>query len=304
MKNYLIPSSSNLKYLLNLDIEHIFYFNHTIYTYELNKKLVEDTYKGDVKNIEKLFEDIKGIDIKIPLKDLDARFYLKLNNYAKSIEDCTDELLKIRMYKKDEEFNKIKKAAIKTLRLLDKISSKIDKDMTEQQIERMIISYGHRLAFDPIVASYRNAKYPHYKANKIKIKSAVLIDFGLEYKWYKADITDMIIFNNDKLEQLYNKLRSIFNYIVDRIRPGMDAAELDKIYRKAYKYYNMPLPPHSIGHGIGLDIHEYPIIANKSKHILKNVAITIEPGYYDDKLGLRYERDVLIYEDGIEILDI
>lgn len=305
MKNYLIPSSSNLKYFLGLDIEHIFYLNDTVYTYKLNQKLVEDRYRGNVKDIEQLFKDIKDQNLKVPLKDIDARFYLKLMKHAKSIEDCTEEMLMIRMEKKEEELAKIRRATLKTLKLMDKISSNIDSNMTEYEIEKMLRSYGYILSFDPIVASYKNAKHPHYKARRVKIGDAVLIDFGLEYKWYKSDVTDVVIIkNNNRLEKLYDKLKAIFNYIIERIKPGMEANELDKIYRKAYKHYNLPLPPHSIGHGIGLDIHEYPIISKGSKHRLRNVAITIEPGYYDNKLGLRYERDLFIYEDGVEVLDI
>lgn len=304
--DYLIPSSSNMKYFLSLDIENIFYYNKAIYTYELNKKLVSDLYKGEVKHINSLFKDIQGKSLKAPLKDINARFYLKLLNYAKSIEDCTEELLTIRMKKNQNEIKLIKKASIESLKLLNKIASKLDPDLTEAEVEILIKRYtlNKKLSFDPIIASYKNAKYPHYKASRKKIDKAVLIDLGLENKWYKGDVTDFFILKPDnKLEEKYKLIKKIFEYIVNNIKPGMLASELDKIYRKAYKLYNLPLPPHSIGHGLGIDIHEYPIIDSSSNHKLEDVVITIEPGYYGN-YGIRYERDIIIYKDGVEILDI
>ncbi|MEM0455977.1 MAG: M24 family metallopeptidase [Candidatus Anstonellales archaeon] len=303
---YLIPSSSHLRYFTGLDIEHIFMFQNTIYTYDLNMKLVKASYKGNVKHVQYLFEDLKNRDIKAPLKNLDARFYNKISKYVRSIQDCTDEFYLIRMNKEPYELNRIRRAAMNSLRIMYDLVDEIDPSMTEKEIEALlkIRTANHELSFRPIVASYSNAKYPHYYARDVKIGAGVMIDFGLEYKGYKADITDFVIFDSEYLQDKYSKLQKIFEYIVDRLSPGMLASKLHKIYIEAYKKYNLPLPPHAIGHGIGLDIHEYPIISESSDHVLMNTIITIEPGYYNDRYGMRYERDVIIYDDGIEVLDI
>ncbi|MCS7122592.1 MAG: M24 family metallopeptidase [Candidatus Micrarchaeota archaeon] len=305
--DYLIPSSTHLKYFTGLDIENIVMFRDTIYTYDLNRKLVEHRYRGKVENMDRLFQDIRGKDIAAPLRDMNARLYLKISKHANRIEDCTDEFYSIRMRKDGNELKKISKASREALRIMDRLVSRLDSTMTEREVEeelmRMIIP--RESAFRPIIASIRNARFSHYQSRGIRIGRGVLIDFGIVYRGYRSDITETVLLQDDpKLETKYRLLRSIFKEIVDSIRPGMLASDLDRVFRRAYRRNNLNLPPHSIGHGIGMDVHEYPILSKDSNHVLLDTAITIEPGYYTSSYGMRYERDVLIYSDGVEVLDI
>ncbi|MBD3839615.1 MAG: M24 family metallopeptidase, partial [Epsilonproteobacteria bacterium] len=85
---------------------------------------------------------------------------------------------------------------------------------------------------------------------------------------------------------------------LSHLRGGMAAKEIDELCRKEISY------PHSTGHGVGLEIHEYPKISSISEEkLLKNQIVTIEPGvYFEGKWGMRIEDTVLIKEKGAEAL--
>ncbi len=293
--------SSNMIYFTGIDLDYCGYYNKTLYTFPINYKRAK-RYKLPIKNIEELYNDIPS-EIEVPISDLKARTYSMLSKKAKII-DISEKLLEIRMKKNRKELSYIRKANKFALEILQEIREEIKKPIREIELYSIIMKkiYEKNLkpAFDPIVANWKNAKEPHHFADNSIIDSVALIDFGVEYERYKSDITDMILIN-PKPSQLeyYHKIKSYFDFFVEKIYSGMEAKDLDEIYSQKY---GKKLPPHSIGHGIGLDIHEFPEIRKNSKHILKDVAITIEPAFYSS-FGIRYERDLIITKK-VEILDI
>jgi Xaa-Pro aminopeptidase len=132
---------------------------------------------------------------------------------------------------------------------------------------------------------------------------------GVKLCGYASDMTRNLI--SEKMSGLYKKVYGIVERAQKKAicaaSPGLSAKDLDSVARKviARSGYAKAFG-HSLGHGVGLEIHEAPFASKKSDAVLKpGMVITIEPGIYlDGKLGVRIEDLVLITEQGCEILSI
>ena len=175
------------------------------------------------------------------------------------------------------------------------------------------------LSFDPIVAINQNSAKPHaLPTNKIlKQNDLLLVDAGVKYKRYCSDRTctsymnDKINFRRDQDFSL-NKQQKIYDIVLKaqqtaicKARVGMKASQIDKFARDIIKKAGYEKEfVHSTGHGVGLDIHEYPNINSRSDVIIKNnMVFTVEPGIYlSDKFGIRIEDTVVMKKGRAQIL--
>ncbi len=164
------------------------------------------------------------------------------------------------------------------------------------------------ISFEPITAFDKNSAKPHAIPTKDKLQndSIVLVDGGVKYQHYCSDRTETFINPKNTLQQkVYDIVQKAQHTAIKKAKTGMKAKELDKIARDIItkagyeKYFS-----HSLGHGVGLDVHEYPIISQKSTDILEEGAVfTIEPGIYlPDNFGVRIEDCVVIRDGKAELL--
>lgn len=175
------------------------------------------------------------------------------------------------------------------------------------------------LSFEPIVAINENSAKPHALPTnkKLRKKDLLLVDAGVKYKRYCSDRTcssfvgDEFNFKrkqkfNTKLEQkIYDIVLKAQTTAINKARTGMKASAIDKIARaviakEGYGKYFV----HSTGHGVGLDIHEYPNINSRNDMIIEdNMVFTVEPGIYlNDQFGVRIEDTVVMKNGKAEIL--
>jgi len=175
------------------------------------------------------------------------------------------------------------------------------------------------LSFEPIIAINENAAKPHALpcSKRLKLNDLLLVDAGVKYKRYCSDRTCTAHANfekfNFKREQTFKKKKhqKIYDIVykaqlnaIENARVGMKASEIDKLTRTVIeeagygKYF-----VHSTGHGVGLDIHEFPNINSKSDVIIEdNMVFTIEPGIYlPDEFGVRIE-DTVVMKNGKAII--
>lgn len=165
------------------------------------------------------------------------------------------------------------------------------------------------MSFDTMVLAGANAALPHGTPGLTKIKKGdlVLFDLGVVYQGYCSDITRTIAYGDitDKQAEIYNTVLKAEEAAVSAVKPGVKASELDLTARNiiaeaGYGDYF----PHRLGHGLGISVHEYPSMTTTNNLQIKpGMVFTIEPGIYvPDVAGVRIEDDLLVTENGAEIL--
>jgi Xaa-Pro aminopeptidase len=227
--------------------------------------------------------------------------YLKVKRFVDISKKC-DEL---RLTKTTKEIEYTKKAC----NITDKIFKEIINNFnfkTELEVANKIHSlmrdYGLKISFDPIVANAKNSGIAHSSVTKNKIKKGFLvIDFGFIYENYCSDLTRTLYIGKPSKNEIkdYNLVLNAQLKAISLIKIGKSVSELDKVIRRMLGKRFI----HSLGHGIGLRIHEAPSIHHLSKEIFKeNMIFTIEPGIYNKNYGIRIEDNILLKKNKIEIL--
>ena len=165
-------------------------------------------------------------------------------------------------------------------------------------------------SFPPIVASGPNAALPHAVPTDRVIQrgETVIIDMGARVEGYCSDMTRTIIPGGDPPEdvrRVYAAVKEAQAAAQKAIREGMTGREADKVARRVIdqagfgKYFI-----HSLGHGVGLAVHEQPSLSPRARKKLRaGMVVTVEPGIYIKGLcGVRLENMGLVRPDGLELL--
>lgn len=164
-------------------------------------------------------------------------------------------------------------------------------------------------SFPTIVASGPNAAKPHHAPGERMLQKSepIIIDMGALHKGYAGDLTRTIWFGepSPELVTMYANVRAAFDAAIAAAGPNMTGVELDAAARNVFKKQGtVQYFAHSLGHGLGLRVHEAPSASFRSTDTLvPGMVVTIEPGlYYPGQGGVRIEDVVLITEDGAENL--
>ncbi|MFT4303242.1 MAG: M24 family metallopeptidase [Candidatus Woesearchaeota archaeon] len=205
---------------------------------------------------------------------------------------------KIRIKKSPNELKNIKKACQITDKIYKQLYLTRKKFRTEKDIYNFIklciIKYGVEPAFDPVVATSKNSAEPHHIAGNIKLKGFTIIDFGVKYNGYCSDMTRVFFYGKPKKGdlELYNQVLTVYSKCILNIRTNRQVKKVDKIARDILGKNFL----HSLGHGLGVEIHERPNLSIFSKDVFENnMVFTIEPGiYFSGKYGIRFEDTFLL----------
>ena len=224
----------------------------------------------------------------------------KINNF----EETEGLIEKFRIVKKEEEIDCIKKACIITDNCFEHLKSFIKIGMTEKEIafeiEKFFLTNGaDSLAFDTIVASGPNSSMPHAVPTDRKIEDGdpITIDMGCKYNGYCSDMTRTVFAGHvpQFMKPVYDLVLKNQLRVLEELKEGTNIKLVAKSVESEFKLQGANMV-HSLGHGVGLDIHEYPFMSTKYDFILKeNMVITDEPGIYiPTRFGVRIEDTVLI----------
>jgi Xaa-Pro aminopeptidase len=219
----------------------------------------------------------------------------------------------LRMVKDADELSITRQAIKINLDAFSWIGARIKPGLSEKDILVLLEGFVRRrqvgFSFDPIIASGPNTALPHAKVTerKLLMGEPLLLDLGIEKDSYKSDLTRMFFLG--KMTPSFSKALSIIKdaqwEAIRLMKPGVLAKDVDAAARKYLKKYGWDKYfGHSLGHGVGLDIHEMPRLSAKSGAILvENMVVTVEPGvYFPKKYGVRLEEMVLVTHKACEVL--
>jgi len=246
-------------------------------------------------------------------------FSLKLHEMAerKQVElvPLTDFIEKQRQIKSEAEIELMKRSTSLNESVFQKIHKQLQPDMTEIEvataIESMMRAHGaERPSFDTIVASGENGALPHAVPTDRELgkNSAVTIDMGLVLDGYCSDMTRNVLLGSPRKD--YRKIHRIVRRAqlagIRAARPGALMKDVDRAARNIISgsgygaYFG-----HSLGHGVGLAVHEAPSLSYRSRRKLQpGMIVTVEPGIYIPGLGgVRLENMVVIGDEGCEVLN-
>ena len=220
----------------------------------------------------------------------------------------SDILSDARLIKTQDEIDRMKRAAELGDIGFKTIYNSIQAGMTEKELAAeaeyaMRKAGGDGTSFDTIVATGENSAYPHSTTSEKKIEEGdiILVDIGSKFNGYCSDMTRTFIFGGVDPEKakLVNLVNDCNQYILDIIKAGLGCSEVDGLSRRFFNKKNQDWGSrfiHSLGHGVGIEIHENPYLSPASPMVLReNMVVTVEPGLYlSNRFGIRIENMVLV----------
>jgi len=235
---------------------------------------------------------------------------LKKMSDIKSFKGTSGMIEGLRIQKHKDEIRHIQKAQDITDQIFTAVKPLIKTGMTEKNIAWKIRELANKfgaddLSFETIVGINQNSATPHHHPTNKKFKKGdlVLIDMGVKVNGYCSDMTRTILPKkpSEQQKKVYNAVLEAQLEAMKIIKPGVRTAKADMRAREVIKNAGYEGKfTHSLGHGVGLDIHEAPGLSNKSEDILQeNSVVTVEPGIYlPGKFGVRIEDMGLVTKSG------
>ena len=177
------------------------------------------------------------------------------------------------------------------------------------QLEAYVKEHQAGFSFPSIIASGSNSCFPHAHVSRRKIRNhePVLIDTGIDINGYKSDLTRMVLLGKipARVCEVAEIVKDAQRKAIAVIKAGVPVALADQQARNHFKKFNLEQYfGHSLGHGVGLEIHESPRLSVKSPAVFKpGMVVTVEPAVYiPQKFGVRIEDMVLVTKQGCEVL--
>lgn len=215
-----------------------------------------------------------------------------------------------RAQKSPEEIEHVQAAVSLSEQALKNTWNQMKVGMTELEIKaeleyQMNTLGADAIAFETIVLSGTRSALPHGSASDIEVEHGdfVLFDFGATKNGYHSDLTRTCIMGEGTAEQqkIYQTVREANEQAIKAVKSGTTLKQIDLAARQVIedagygKYFT-----HRIGHGLGLDVHEYPSIHHENTdYVEEGLLFTVEPGIYVPHLGgVRIEDDIYVQPDG------
>lgn len=239
------------------------------------------------------------------------KLYNSLSGRCGELRSVDEQVTRMRMIKDAWEIERISVASRITESAVSAAFSYLDNGVSEAEVAGLIYYEFKRLgaddhAFPSIVAFGANSVYPHAMSSTSRVltgPTVVLVDAGARYMGYCSDMTRTSFYDATPPEfrHVAESVLEAMDAALDAAGPGVKAEEVDAAARRVLEKYGLAKYfIHSLGHGVGIDIHEPPRVTYKSSTVLEpGMVITIEPGVYlPGRFGVRIEDTVLITHRG------
>jgi Xaa-Pro aminopeptidase len=212
-----------------------------------------------------------------------------------------------RRTKEPAELRKFRRAQSMTQQVLRKVPRELKEGISEKQLARKLRDFAEKLgadslSFDPIVAFGTHTSRPHHHPTDRKLQKGhlVQIDMGARYKGYCADQSAVFFTGpkTSKQERAYRAVTEAKSAATALVRDGVSTHDLDSAARAVLREYGYEKSfMHSLGHGVGLDIHEGVTLSVRAPELFlrKGEIVTIEPGvYFEGQFGIRLEDELIV----------
>ncbi len=302
-----------------VDGEELIYFADSRYFFAVKERLNAPCAKVV------LLKDEESVKLEAEKKGITALFadfdkithaeYLKYKKAGVKLKDGSKIINGLRSVKDKEERENIKRACEIIDGALEKTLPFITEGVSELQVKEELVknirlSGGSGESFETIVAFGANSAVPHHETDGtiLEKESVVLIDTGAIYNGYRSDVTRTYYFGDNPSEKFIKVYTAVeqANALAERnIRASDTESAADAVARDYLKSRGLgDFFTHSLGHGVGLEIHENVRLSPNSHGKLKNDSVfTIEPGVYlDNEFGVRIEDTVVLKNGKIERL--
>lgn len=328
LDSFLVTNATNVSYLspfrghdavMLLTHKKRFFITDSRYIEEVRKTL--GSY-DIVMAKESLYKTLRSLAVKNRLKKFGFESMNLPYEVAGRLKDAIKTITLIpvsslvedlRSVKDKYEIRFIRESIRLTKAVLNSVSSLIKPGLREDtlavKIKTETIRRGGEASFDPIVAAGANSSMPHARAGKTEIarNSFVMIDMGCRLNLYNSDITRIVIVGKcqKRFKKIYDIVQKAREKAIDAIRPGIRISEIDNAARRYIQISGFgKCFGHSLGHGVGLDVHESPTISRTNEGTLKSgMVFTVEPAIYIPGFGgVRIEDIILVTDDGCEVL--
>ncbi|MFB6144990.1 MAG: M24 family metallopeptidase [Candidatus Nanohaloarchaea archaeon] len=293
----------------------------------IKESTADEVKTGNFEDMKEMLKDEKVSKVAVPeeypsglLKELERSF---------DVEVRKSPLTEERMVKSEQEIEKIISAqkatenAMKHAKSVIKDSDiegdelvwkdeKLTSERLKQEIQKHLLEANCQNVMEPITSSGSGSADPHVLGSgPIKKDEPVVIDIFPRKEMYFGDMTRTFLKeDNEDIEEMHEAVKEAKRNGLDEIKAGVAASKVHRTVVRTLEEHGFETTEsegfiHSTGHGVGLDLHEGPRIAEDSEHELEaGEILTIEPGlYYRDKGGVRIEDMVLVTEDGYENLN-
>ncbi|MFN3691257.1 MAG: M24 family metallopeptidase [Fervidobacterium sp.] len=281
-------------------------------SFELVKFLPPRTF---LEHVADLINTLELRKIGIEKDRITASMFDTLKNKVNvEFEDVSNILVDIRSKKMADEIRTMKVAIEIAQEAFKKMLEIAKPGMKEYELSAYL-EYQMKLlgadgpAFETIIASGYRGALPHGKASDKVIERGepIVVDWGARYQGYNSDITRVFSIGepSDKVKEVYKIIYDAQQKALDTIRAGIIGKDVDAVARKYITemgygdYFG-----HGLGHGLGMEVHENPSLSFRNdKPLEPGHVVTVEPGIYlEGEFGIRIEEDVLVTEDGCEVL--
>ena len=281
--------------------------------YELARRTVEgcgvELVEWGEKVDQRVAEEIRQLGLRrVGFDVLDVSVYLRFSRILRSVKLKPFRRLveALRAVKDETELECLRRSAELTSEGMKTAFEMIKPGVHEFEVAAEV-EYAMRrrgsegVAFDTIVASGVRSAFPHCECTDKKVSKGdlVVVDLGARFRHYRADLTRTVVVGKPSVKQarIYEVVREAQDKASRRLKAGaracdVDAAAREFIAEEGYGEFFV----HSVGHGVGLEVHEPPSLNPENKEQLKagNV-VTVEPGIYvPDFGGVRIEDTVLV----------
>ena len=226
----------------------------------------------------------------------------------------SDTLEKMRIIKSEDEIQKVIKAQRIAEAALNKLISALRPGLTEKQVASLLDFYmmdlgADGISFDTIAASGENSACPHAVPTDKQLQKGefLTLDFGAIADSYHSDMTRTLCIGEptEEMEKVYNAVWGANTDATKAVRADITGKVVDSVARSTLEAWGYAeYFTHGLGHGVGLEIHEAPVVSSKSPYTLhEGMIITIEPGVYiPHKFGVRIEDMVVVTTEGCRAL--